>query len=100
MAITAGGSTIYELSAIGTPFICFSYASNQEMLVQYIADKQISASAGNWHINRENVRRTIGKMFSELMEYKEKREEYSKKMQRLVDGRGAERIVQKLIETK
>ena len=100
LAITAGGSTIYELVALGIPFICFAYAKNQEMLVQYIAENQIGASAGNWHVNQENARRIIGQKFYELVEVKEKRQEYSQKMYSMIDGRGAERIVQKLIETK
>lgn len=100
LAVTAGGSTIYELSALGVPFICFAYAANQEMLVQYIDDNQISASAGKWHTDQDTVRKTIKKLFCELVEYKEKREEYSKKMYYLVDGSGADRIVEKLIETK
>lgn len=29
VAVTAGGTTVYELAAMGVPFICFSYAENR-----------------------------------------------------------------------
>lgn len=91
LAITAGGSTIYELAACGVPIIAFAYAENQ--LPQVIA------------MEREGLLQYIG-MFDSLKkealidyiqymrENYEVRRELTRKLQSLVDAKGALRIVE------
>lgn len=49
LAVTAGGTTIYELAVLGVPFVCFSYAENQEALTEWLGTQQIAGYAGAWH---------------------------------------------------
>ncbi len=98
LAITAGGTTIYELSVIGVPFICFSYAENQEALTEYIGRRQIAGFAGACH--RETLA-TIGRIRQLFMEYStqmEKRNMCYEKERALIDGFGANRLAQLIWE--
>ncbi len=92
LAVTAGGTTIYELSALGVPFVCFSYAENQEKLTEYIGDRQIAGYGGAYHRDACGTLEGIAKQINELKKNRELRKEYSEKERKLVDGEGAKRI--------
>lgn len=92
LAVTAGGTTVYELSAIGVPFVCFSYAENQEMLTEYIGRKQIAGFGGAYHKEAEQTLETIKAQIEILQEDVTLRRKYSEEERRLVDGEGAARI--------
>lgn len=98
IALTAGGATIYELAALGVPFICFSYAENQEALVEYIGEKGIAGSAGAWHKEPEQTLERIGILFEKLAGNPEKREYYRVREMEMVDGEGAGRLAQELLK--
>lgn len=55
LAVTAGGTTIYELAAIGVPFLCFSYAENQEALTAYIGRENIAGYCGAYHLKPQET---------------------------------------------
>ena len=97
LAITAGGTTIYELSAIGVPFVCFSYAENQEKLTEYIGREKIAGYGGAFHKSKEKTLEEIGNQVSLLMEDYELRLKYAQKGKTLVDGQGAARIAEILL---
>lgn len=92
LAVTAGGSTIYELCAVGVPFICFSFAPNQEALVEYIGRGHIAGSAGAWHLGQAACRDRIGDWFDRLLADRELRETFHEKERQLTDGYGASRL--------
>lgn len=92
LAVTAGGTTIYELSALGVPFVCFSYAENQEKLTEYIGDRQIAGYGGAYHKDACGTLEGIAKQINELKKNSALRKEYSEKERKLVDGEGAKRI--------
>ena len=94
LAITAGGTTVYELAALGVPFICFSYAVNQEALAEYIGTHEIAGYAGKWHKDRQGTMKKMQELFSDFCNNPQKREEAHTKEIRLVDGQGADRIAQ------
>lgn len=96
IAVTAGGSTIYELAALGVPFLCFSYADNQEALVDYVGARGIALSAGPWHRDSGGTLERIGRQFQLLAADGRKREECSRRGMALTDGRGAERLAEAL----
>ncbi len=96
LAVTAGGSTVYELCAVGVPFIAFAYAMNQELAVAYLHDKDIAGSAGCWHLDAEGTAVTIEDLFERLYEDLELRRYYSKREHQLTDGLGADRIARRL----
>lgn len=97
IGLTAGGSTVYELAALGVPFLCFSYADNQEALVQYIGRKEIAGAAGAWNHDAQKTVKEIGKLFAELCCNREKRALCSKRERGMVDGYGAVRIAAQLV---
>lgn len=97
IAVTAGGSTVYELSALGVPFVCFSCAENQEALVDYIGSRQIAVSAGAWHREPEQTLERIGKLFEELAGNPKLREACRYREMALVDGNGAQRLAEEIL---
>jgi len=98
IALTAGGSTIYELAAVGVPLICFSYAENQEPLTEYLGRTHVAGYAGAWHREPEETLARMRGLFEELLGSRRMREEYSLREGEMVDGRGARRLAEKLVE--
>ncbi len=89
IAIAAGGSTLYELSACGTPTIAFIYAENQRFIVEKMTELKYIKNIGYYDdIDYKNF--II--LLNELSNY-EYRKEVSKKGQLLVDCKGTERVV-------
>lgn len=93
LAVTAGGTTIYELAAVGVPFLCFSYAENQEALTEYIGRKQIAGYCGAWHKGKEAVLEALKTQMA-VCRSKAVREHMSEKEKRMTDGDGAVRCVE------
>ena len=90
LAVSAGGTTLYELCAIGTPAISYSIADNQLDNVRKFEEDDIIAYAGD--ARKEDI---TGKLMNLIEKYREDaklRAEISRKMQKLVDGKGAGRI--------
>lgn len=92
LAITAGGSTVYELAAMGVPFICFSYAENQEMITEYLDREEIAYSAGKYHKDPEAVLKRIAEQAIALVRDYGKRCDCFFRERKLTDGMGAERL--------
>lgn len=96
VAVSAGGTTLYELCACGTPTISYSFADNQLDNVQQFQEDGIIDYAGD--ARNDNI---IENIIGYLQLYNKNfvlRLEHSRKMQKLVDGRGALRIVKALKE--
>ncbi|MDD3223511.1 MAG: UDP-2,4-diacetamido-2,4,6-trideoxy-beta-L-altropyranose hydrolase [Clostridium sp.] len=96
IAISAGGSTIYELCACSVPTIAIVTANNQKRFIENLHKK----------INLQYVDFTKGNNekfideFNILYENYQFRKEVSFNMNSLVDGRGAERIAKAIIDLK
>ena len=98
VAIATGGSTLYELCAVGVPILCFSFAQNQEMAVQTFVQKKLTAFGGDYLKEKEEMPERLVEALTVLTASYEERCAYSKKGRALVDGHGAERIAQVLSE--
>lgn len=96
VAITAGGTTVYELAAIGVPFICFSYAENQEALTEYVGEHQIAGFAGAYHKDSQMTLERMRDLFTKYCNEYDIRKNCCEAEQNMIDGRGAERIAQML----
>lgn len=96
LAVTAGGTTVYELCALGVPFICFSYAENQEALAEYAGRQGIGWNAGKYHREPEKVLEHIAELARKMMTDGVGRREMSRKAGALVDGGGARRLAEML----
>ena len=94
VALSAGGSTLYELCAMGVPVIAFSFAENQERLVQTFVKRGIAQYGGNYRTDgNKMIQNTIAGLET-LLEDENLRTEYRKKARTLVDGKGADRIAE------
>lgn len=89
LVITAGGSTLYEICAVGTPAITFSFADNQYGNVKGFEKRNIMRYAGD--ARYDDVAENINKLIDEYASVAV-RKDLSVKEQELVDGKGAERI--------
>ena len=92
IAITAGGSTMYELCAVGVPILSFSFVDNQELIVETFAQKGLVYYGGNYLKEDSEFAGNVAAALAELSASAELRLQYSRKEKMLVDGRGAERI--------
>ncbi|MBR3605981.1 MAG: UDP-2,4-diacetamido-2,4,6-trideoxy-beta-L-altropyranose hydrolase [Lachnospiraceae bacterium] len=94
LAVSAGGITLYELAAMGVPTITYSFADNQLYNVKQFQKDDLMEYAGDGR--KDKVEEIIGEMLQFYRHHKKEREERSLKMQKLVDGKGAERIARLL----
>ncbi|MGE5473231.1 MAG: UDP-2,4-diacetamido-2,4,6-trideoxy-beta-L-altropyranose hydrolase [Ignavibacteriales bacterium] len=94
LAISAGGSTLYELCACGMPALSYIIAKNQEKSVQALNKEGIIECLGWYEKLTTNI--IAEKIKSICINYK-KRQELSLKMQSLVDGKGAKRAAEEII---
>ena len=95
MAISAGGSTLNELSALGIPTICFSAADNQKQGIEEFNKRQLVMSNGDVRDNlyfNQNLQQKIEQMANDygLRRY------MSERAKSLIDGKGAYRLAQNI----
>lgn len=96
IAITAGGSTMYELCAVGVPILCFSFVDNQERIVETFFQKELVAYGGNYLTEKEAFASNVTAALMKLAGDSKLRQQYSGKERKLVDGKGAARIAEAL----
>lgn len=95
IAISAGGTTLYELCAIGTPAISFSFADNQLDNVRQFQEDGLIDYAGDARM--DDIAGTSNQYLTRYRNDFELRKEKSEKMQKMVDGKGAERIARAIV---
>lgn len=100
LAVSAAGSTLYELAALSIPSIIFSFANNQKKAVLAFAEKGAMVSLGHYDYTYEKeFMNEITIVLKELCEDYNKRFDLAYNARRLIDGRGAKRIASVLIES-
>ena len=96
LAISAGGTTLYELCACGTPAISYTFVDNQidnalqfdkDGIIKYVGD-----------IRTTDIVKNMKKYIHKNMDDAQKRYDISKLMRTKIDGRGAERLAKVLID--
>lgn len=95
VAVSAGGTTLYELCACGTPTISYLLADNQRKNVEKFAELKLIPYSGE----AQSVQ-CIPKILRQIKLWQEdarERQNISERMQNMVDGNGAMRIAQKLL---
>nr|WP_296441389.1 UDP-2,4-diacetamido-2,4,6-trideoxy-beta-L-altropyranose hydrolase [uncultured Acetatifactor sp.] len=100
LAVTAGGTTIYELCAVGVPFVCFSYAENQEKLTEYIGRERIAGYCGAFHHDPAATLAKMKQLTDTLAADPAMRRGIREREQKVADGLGALRIARLLTELK
>lgn len=97
LAVSAGGTTLYELCACKVPTISFSFADNQEGFTEEMGEQGILFYAGD----ARKEKRLVEIIYNKLVEMWRDEKicgQCKEKMGRLVDGKGVERIVDKVLE--
>lgn len=93
LVISAGGTTMYEVCAIGVPAIIYSMVDNQESEPRLLDEMNCVKYIGD--IRKINFEEEINKNIKLVLEYSY-RCKMSEKMTGIVDGIGSERIVEAL----
>ncbi len=96
IAISAAGSTLYELCACGTPTITYTLADNQFAAADEFHKRNFMINAGDYRSNARFME-SLNESLKILVGDREKRRELSCSMQSLVDGRGTERLAESLL---
>ncbi len=95
LAVTAGGTTLYELSCTGTPAVVLLQANNQDIAAAEMARQGTVINLGMGDgVSVPGLAAAI----TELCNDPEKRREMSKRGQALVDGKGCRRCARKIIQ--
>ena len=93
VAISAGGSTCWELACMGLPSIVLTLADNQEAVARALGESEIAINVGDAsHLEP----RESGAALSKLMHDGALRSRMSQLGRALVDGKGASRVVEAL----
>ncbi len=99
LAVSAGGTTLYELCAFGTPAISYTIADNQVGNAEVFQKQGIIDYAGDIRNDMGAVIRYMHRQLARYRDNSDLRTKRSRKMQKLVDGSGAARIAQALRES-
>ena len=95
LAITAGGSTCWELACLGLPALILSYTRDQELVAQAMQSAEAAVWMGpSLSIGEEQLRAAIAELVPDVA----RRRQMSQAGRRLVDGRGSERVLSALEE--
>lgn len=94
IVVTAGGTTLYEMAACRTPGICYMLADNQQYNVQEFSKRNLARYAGD--IRKEFSYEQLVDMIFDLQINKKERSQLSENLKKLIDGKGAMRIAEKL----
>ena len=97
LAISASGSTLYELCACGVPTITYSLADNQLLAMKQFEQQDLMKCAGDCR-NNDGFVGKIKELLDLLISNSDQRSNMSSKMQRLVDGLGVEHIFEALTD--
>lgn len=98
LAISAAGTTLYELCALGLPAISYTMADNQLSAANAFASEHIIPYAGDIRICMNEVLETIHHFLTEMTEDQNtsylKRKSAHETMRRFIDGSGSQKIAE------
>jgi UDP-2,4-diacetamido-2,4,6-trideoxy-beta-L-altropyranose hydrolase len=97
LAISAGGSTCWELAFMGLPMMTLVLAENQEPIAESLDRAGVALNLG-WH--NQLSAPTLAATLTCLLSNPEARGRMSRKGHELIDGAGAYRVVERLYEKK
>lgn len=92
IAISAAGTTMYELAAVGLPTITYAFVDNQDQIAEEFSQKKMALFAGNSEMLASDRVDVIEKQFLILINDLECRKAMHRRMKQSVDGFGTKRI--------
>ncbi len=99
VAVSAAGSTLYELCAVGVPIFCFSFVDNQEPMVEGFLKRGLVCYGGHYLEKGEVMLSEIIDGIKALSGKREERLKFSLREREIVDGQGALRLAEALTQT-
>ncbi len=97
IAVSAGGSTCWELAFMGIPNVVILLANNQRGIAEGLEESGTALNLG-WH---EKVKKEeIADQVEKLLRNDEQRLQMAREAQELVDGQGTERVLGKMFSSK
>ncbi len=97
IAVSAGGSTCWELAFMGIPNVILVLADNQRSIAEGLEEAGTALNLG-WH--EEVEKEEIADQVEKLLRNDAQRLRMARRAQKLVDGRGAERVLGKMLSSK
>lgn len=97
LAVSAGGTTLYELCACKVPTVSFSFADNQEGFAREMGEHDIIFYAGDTRKEEQLIERIYNKL-AQMWVDAQMCGAFREKMGRLVDGKGVDRIVDEVLK--
>lgn len=98
VVLSATGSTIYEVSALGIPLIAFYFAENQRQGAEMLSEITHVINCGNFAQDSKQVVEKAREALLHCLRQKKYRETLHREEKSLVDGQGAARIAKALIQ--
>lgn len=95
LAVSAGGGTCYELAFMQVPMLLVIAAKNQERTVNAFSAARAAVSAG-WFASIEE--QSLTALLAKLIGDRTLRQQLRENAGRIVDGRGAQRVVETMLE--
>lgn len=96
-AITAGGSTCWEMAYMGVPMAVVVVAENQAKIAEHLDREGMAINLG-WHSNLANYK--VRDRLQFFLNNKEARTQLEEKAKQVVDGKGSARICAALLTSK
>lgn len=97
LAVSAGGSTMYELCAVGVPTVVYYFADNQKLIAKAFDQKGLAKNAGCFQEIKDAMFDQITEHLCAYQSSFRLRSETSKYMRAVIDGRGAKQLAKKVI---
>lgn len=99
IAITAGGITLYELCACNLPSITYAFADNQLASIKEFQKQGIMESIGDIRIQTAGAwQNSLIAILTDMCKKDKKRKKIAAKMKNMIDGDGAKRIVEQILQ--
>ncbi len=94
MAVTAGGSTIYELAACGIPMAVFIYAENQKAQVEVLESKHLLFNLGKYcELDYKEIQIFIDILRKDVCQHKHLIEN----LRKFISRRGSEHVIESIV---
>ncbi len=93
VALSAAGSTCWELAFMGVPSLMLVLADNQQPIAEKSSEAEAGVNLGWYH---EVTERQIAQSLSTLIHDRSRRELMSRKGRDLIDGLGSQRVISAL----
>lgn len=98
LAISANGTTVYELSAIGLPTITFAMVSEQIRSAGALSELGVVDYCGISYEDQEKCIKAIYNRVNYYLEHNDEMIILAQKAHKLIDGNGCQKIIDKILQ--